>query len=176
MKNLLKMLIIPLIITALTSCVSPIPKESIDENSSGIYGYFEFDEDSKFYNMKVYITFSHVDSNEKWYFTTRSSYLSEDHSFWIPNIVPGIYAIDSVSYNWGNSLHYIDFNENEYNFDVGKGELYYWGAVYCEERDDSYLTEPHMEVSKEDVLNFIEAKLLEDNWGEWLERERETLK
>ncbi len=178
MKSLIKLLIILLTVIFLTSCITLFPRESIDENSSGVYGYFEFDENAKFYNKELFISFWHVDNEQTRYLVMRGAEINEDHSFWIPNVEPGTYVISEIAYYsvFGNTRYYISFDRNENNFVVGKGELYYWGAFYCEERDDSYFTEPHMEASKEEVLNSIEAELLEDNWGEWLERERETLK
>lgn len=174
MKLILKILLMIFIFSFLGSCVSSrIRREAYDENSSGLYGYFEFDKDTKFYGKEFVIGFVREEDE----FRTIVQYggvVKDDNTFWIPNLNPGTYSLHSIYYTRNYYTHSINFHSKN-TFTVGEGEIVYFGAYFCTQKDEIYSIQPHTTITRSDVLDNIEDTLLEYNWAPWLEKARNTI-
>ena len=178
MKTMAKKIPVLIIILGfLVSCMSfSTPRESIDENSSGLYGYVEFDEDSKFYGRDFSIAFVREEDENKYFIQIYADTIKDDNSFWLPNLEPGTYRLYTLSYysNWTRTTYSIYFEENNL-FTIKEGEIVYWGAIFSTQEDEIYSIYPHESITRHDVLNNIESELIDNNWGLWLEQARDTL-
>ncbi len=182
--NLFMLLV--LVVILLTSC-STMSKPK-DENSSALYGYIEFEEDYIFDNEKFSLFFHPIDEDTDITIEENMSDIKEvglmmssvvalrekDNTFWLSNIKDGTYGLIVIYFQKGNVLYKLWFDPEEYPIEIKPGVLNYWGSVMATSSDDKHIMEPHMDISREDVLDILEERLIEKEWGKWLEIERKA--
>ena len=176
-------------IISITSCKTLGPPE--DAVSAGLYGYIEFEEGLYFDDKNLNIVFYPIEGDasdlditkdinkfEKFNLITSGimGKRSDNNAFWIANIPPGTYGLILLEDEYQRMD--VWYKPISSIVEVKEGQLNYWGATFStlsDNDDSSFVSESHFDITREDVLDLLEEKLLENNWGEWLDRERQTL-
>ncbi len=167
-------------------------------SSSGIYGYIDFGENKGLFGGNLFsrsnwldLYFypinegSDIDSDNLFSLSNfnmkrdsvKGLWLKEDKSFFISSseLEPGNYGLLLVC-SPADGSNTIWFNPKNAIVSVKEGELSYWGAVNISLKHGFFESEAIVEVqnkiSRRNVLNLMEERLIENGWESWLNQEK----